>query len=238
MRSDSAPVSPPVPKKAMKSKPSPVCSICCNSKVALVTIDAAGTWGAIAEKIHEAGADYVLSLKANQKNTLAAVASHCRGPARSTPELYLAGKEPWPLRAPRALHERLFVMVPQKLEVAGTAFRGPGAARHPAHPHRPSPHRSTLLSLHHPPPDAKRLATLVRHHWSVENRCHWVLDVVFGENHCQVRDAAAAHHLSLLRETALKALRNEPSRDSLRSKPKRASLDPAFRLNLLLALQA
>ena len=65
-----------------------------------------------------------------------------------------------------------------------------------------------------------------------------VADVVFGEDHCQVRDTAAAHNLSILREMALKALRNETSKGSLRSKRKRASLDPSFRLGLLLALQA
>ena len=42
---------------------------------AVVTIDAAGTPCAIAGQIHEAGADYVLSLKANQKHALGAVAT-------------------------------------------------------------------------------------------------------------------------------------------------------------------
>jgi predicted transposase YbfD/YdcC len=88
------------------------------------------------------------------------------------------------------------------------------------------------------PAVAKRFATLVRGHWSVENRCHWVLDVVFGEDHSQVRDTTAAHNLSILREMALKALRHETSKGSLRSKRKRASLDPSFRLGLLLALHA
>jgi hypothetical protein len=44
--------------------------------------------------------------------------------------------------------------------------------------------------------------------------------------------------VNLLREMALKALRHETSKGSLRSKRKRASLDPSFRLGLLLALHA
>ena len=32
----------------------------------------------------------------------------------------------------------------------------------------------------------------MRGHWSVENSCHWVLDVVFGEDHCRVRTGHAA----------------------------------------------
>ncbi len=46
--------------------------------------------------------------------------------------------------------------------------------------------------------DVERLASLVRGHWSVENRCHWVLDVTFGEDHRQVRDRTAAHNLTIL----------------------------------------
>ena len=86
--------------------------------------------------------------------------------------------------------------------------------------------------------DAPRLAALVRGHWSVENRCHWVLDVTFGEDHCQVRDKNAAHSLSIMREMVIKALRNEPSKLSLRRKRRRAALDPSFRLDLLAFLHA
>ena len=41
--------------------------------------------------------------------------------------------------------------------------------------------------------DAERHAGLVRHHWSVENTCHYTLDVTFHEDDCQVRDRYAAH---------------------------------------------
>ena len=66
-----------------------------------------------------------------------------------------------------------------------------------------------------------------------DSRCHRVLDVAFGEDHSQVRDRTAAHNLSILRERALEALREDPSKGSLRSRRKRAALDPAFRFNLL-----
>jgi len=78
----------------------------------------------------------------------------------------------------------------------------------------------------------------VRGHWSVENRCHWVLDVTFGEDHCQVRDKNAAHNLSILCEMAMRALRREPSKLSLRRKRRRAVMDNSFRLDLLAYLHA
>jgi predicted transposase YbfD/YdcC len=86
--------------------------------------------------------------------------------------------------------------------------------------------------------DIKRFAALVRGHWSVENRCHWVLDVTFGEDHCQVRDRTAAHNFSLMRELALKVLRDHPVKLSLRRKRRRAALDPDFRLQILANLHA
>lgn len=207
-------------------------------KGAVVTIDAVGTQPAIAEKIHEAGADYVLALKANQKNTLAAV------------ERYFATAPPAALVRTVTLEkkhgrcERREYSITEDLSWFHKNWKWAGLlsvarVRRVVQRDKTGP---PLTEVHYflcsIPADAKRLAALVRGHWSVENRCHWVLDVVFGEDHSQVRDPAAAHNLSILREMALKALRNETSKGSLRSKRKRASLDSSFRLKLLLALQA
>ena len=51
---------------------------------ATVTIDAMGTQAPIAEKIHEAGADYVLALKANQKGAFQAVETHFKEAAEAS----------------------------------------------------------------------------------------------------------------------------------------------------------
>ncbi|MFT5405863.1 MAG: hypothetical protein ACI9DF_004719, partial [Verrucomicrobiales bacterium] len=73
-------------------------------------------------------------------------------------------------------------------------------------------------------------ADLVRSHWSVENTCHYVLDVTFGEDDCQVRERNAAHNLCVL---SAKVLRDHPEKKSMRAKRKLAALDPAFRFSLL-----
>ncbi len=49
---------------------------------------------------------------------------------------------------------------------------------------------------------ALSLAKAVRGHWSVENSCHWVLDVVFREDDSRVRIGHAAENLSLVRRLA------------------------------------
>ena len=76
---------------------------------------------------------------------------------------------------------------------------------------------------------AVELGHLIRNHWSVENQCHHLLDVTYHEDHCQVRDKAAAHNLTLLRELSTKVLKSSPVKGSIRSKRKRCALDPAFR---------
>lgn len=53
----------------------------------------------------------------------------------------------------------------------------------------------------------RRLLTLWRGHWGIENRLHWVRDVTFDEDRCQVRTGAAPQVLAALRNTVIGTLR-------------------------------
>ncbi len=53
----------------------------------------------------------------------------------------------------------------------------------------------------------RRLLTLARGHWSIENRLHYVRDVTLGEDASQVRTAAAPQVMAALRNTTLGLLR-------------------------------
>lgn len=55
--------------------------------------------------------------------------------------------------------------------------------------------------------DAHRLLRLWRGHWGIENRVHWVRDVTFDEDRCQVRTGAAPHVLAAVRNTAISLVR-------------------------------
>jgi hypothetical protein len=57
---------------------------------------------------------------------------------------------------------------------------------------------------------AERLLGLVRGHWHIENRLHWVLDVTFGEDRARVSDRNAAENLALFRKVALNLLERAP----------------------------
>ena len=56
--------------------------------------------------------------------------------------------------------------------------------------------------------DAAQLLTWWRGHWGIENRLHWVRDVLFGEDACRIRTGNAPHVLSSLRNAAINLLRS------------------------------
>ena len=55
--------------------------------------------------------------------------------------------------------------------------------------------------------DAVRLLEIWRGHWRIENGLHWVRDVVFGEDHSQVRTGSAPQLLAALRNLVIGMLR-------------------------------
>lgn len=76
---------------------------------------------------------------------------------------------------------------------------------------------------------ARRVMRAVRCHWGIENRLHWVLDVVYGEDKCRVRTGNAAQNLSVLRQITLNLLRQSPdTKMSLRMKRKRAGWEGGY----------
>ena len=63
---------------------------------------------------------------------------------------------------------------------------------------------------------AQRFNDIVRAHWQIENRLHWVLDVVMDEDQCRARKDHAPENLSRLRRFALNLLRQSPGKRSTR----------------------
>lgn len=74
--------------------------------------------------------------------------------------------------------------------------------------------------------EAQRLGGLVRAHWDIENRLHWVLDVTFGEDDSGVRIGNASQNFALLRRMVVNLLRREAGcRDGPTVKRRRAMWD-------------
>ena len=82
--------------------------------------------------------------------------------------------------------------------------------------------------------DASRMAQIIRGHWSVENKLHWVLDVSFAEDQSRQRKCHSAENFSRLRRIALNLLRRETTKKrGIKGKRLNAAWDHDYLLKLL-----
>lgn len=82
--------------------------------------------------------------------------------------------------------------------------------------------------------DVKQLSEAIRGHWSIENSLHWVLDVVFREDQCRVREGEGAENLAIIRRLALNLLQQEKTlKRGVKTKRLKAALDESYLLKIL-----
>jgi predicted transposase YbfD/YdcC len=85
--------------------------------------------------------------------------------------------------------------------------------------------------------DVTTIAQSIRHHWKVENKLHWVMDVDFDEDHCRVRTDHGGENFALLRQMAHNLLKQESSKGvSVRRKMKKAGWDEDFLIGILVGV--
>src|SRR4051812_32796174 len=179
----------------------------------VVTIDAMGAQKAIAEEIVRGGADYVLALKGNQEVLHRAVIGHIderlegdlegaeemtttdRGHGREEERIYLQ------LPAPEGL--------PGRGDWKGLKSVGVVTSRRLKGDQESIEIRYYLSSL---PVDVGLFARAVRGHWSVENACHWSLDVTFREDDSRVRERVLGSNITWLYRFTLSILKQHPDR--------------------------
>ena len=70
---------------------------------------------------------------------------------------------------------------------------------------------------------ALTFARAVRAHWSVENRLHWVLDVIFREDLARFRTGHGPQNMAIIRHTTLNLLSRAKPTISLKNRRKRVS---------------
>lgn len=205
---------------------------------AIVTIDAAGCYSNIAEEITAAGADYVTALKGNQKEL------H-RDAKALFEKLEGIDRLPEGCKTVDGGHDRVEVRRCWAIGVEDTSIKGleewpelrslckVRAERHHPDGTTQTEERLFLSSLK---PDPERLLKAVRHHWHVENKLHWTLDVAFEEDDSRVRTGHAAQNMGVVRRLALSLLKQETSRSvGIKIKRKEAAWNPDYLLKVLTA---
>ena len=82
--------------------------------------------------------------------------------------------------------------------------------------------------------DVKRFAHAARAHWHVENKLHYVLDVVFGEDSSRARIGRVSENFAVIRQMALNLLRQaDTPKLSLTRKRLKAGWDNEFLLKIV-----
>jgi predicted transposase YbfD/YdcC len=171
----------------------------------VITVDALLTQHAIAQRIVEGGGDYVMIVKGNQPQLhhdihllfqdVDAVAEpmaaaetvdvgHGRiEQRRLIPSTALVGYSDWPGLAQVFQLERRVTMKASEAQRADVVYG------------------VTSLSPEEACPE--RLLGLVRQHWQIENKVHWVRDVTFDEDRSQVRSGSIPQVMAAFRNTAI-----------------------------------
>jgi len=203
-------------------------------KRAIITIDAMGTQKAIARQIVDGNADYVLALKGNQETLHQAVIDYIdeqlegeltaaqehvtteTGHGREETRTYLQ------LPAPEKLPGFMLWKGLKSIGIVTSCCLRDGKETIEV--------RYYISSLE---VDVKSFARAVRGHWSIENVCHWSLDMTFREDESRLRERQLRENFAWLNRFVLSLLKQHPGRQSLVMKRRSCGWSDAFLMEVV-----
>lgn len=209
---------------------------------ATITVDAMGCQRAIAEKVKDLGADYIMGLKGNQET------------AHKEVEEYFADASAKDFKdVPHTFHETVDgsdhgrlevrrVWASQELDWFADLAKWKGLSsiimieseRTVGSAETSVERRYYYWSSHIV--DAKIFGEMIRGHWGIENQLHWCLDVGFREDESRIRTDHGPENIALLRKIAMNLAKNERThKKGIQAKRKLAAWSDAYLLKLLRA---
>lgn len=206
-------------------------------KDALVSIDAIATNATIATAIRNAGADYLLAVKANQPTIRSEIETYFADAPDAVLNIYQdLGK------AHGRIEQRTVTVSNETDWLTGTR-RFPGELRLPdaacvirvaAHTELKDRCRiETRYYISSARLDAQQAAHAVRAHWMIENALHWTLDVTFKDDQSRLRKGHGANNMAIVRHFAINLIRTADDNKSIKLKRKRAAWDIKYLETLL-----
>jgi predicted transposase YbfD/YdcC len=207
-------------------------------KGCIVTLDAMGCQTAIAEKITDKKADYVLAVKGNQPSLHAAIVDYFdtalatkQPPVCELQHCQESDKGHGRVETRRAYLSTCLATLPNVDNWAGLKSIAMIESERWIKGETTRERRyyiSTLTSV-------AAVAGAVRAHWGVENSLHWVLDVTFREDDSRIRTGYAPENFNLMRQVALNLFKKEPSNLSIKRKRFKAALNDSYREKVVFA---
>jgi predicted transposase YbfD/YdcC len=200
---------------------------------ALVTIDAMGTQASIAQTIRDGGGDYVLALKENWPATHAQVEAMF-----ATPPDGLSIRRSQTVDGEHGRIETRRHAICHDVDWLFSKRRYPGEFRFPglaaigmvqSETERngivEQEKRFYLCSMQL---DVDSFARIVRGHWGIENRLHWVLDVVFRDDLARLRSGHGPANMAVIKHTALNLLTQAKPTTNLKNRRKKAAWNQGY----------
>jgi predicted transposase YbfD/YdcC len=207
-------------------------------KGALVTIDAMGAQTGIAQTILDRQGDYLLALKENRPATFEAVEGLFADPP---PDRELQRCEM--VDADHGRIETRRHVVCHDVDWLFSDRRYPGEPTFPGlamvgmveteTERGGKTERQKRYYIGSTKLDVETFARAVRGHWGIENRLHWVLDVVFRDDLARLRTGHGPENMAIVKHFALNLLRQAKPTISLKNRRKRAGWNPEYLEDLI-----
>lgn len=204
---------------------------------AIVSIDAIACNATIASAITAAGAQYLLAVKSNQPTLRAEIEDYFA----TAPAEILDTATDWDKGHGRI--EERSVTVSRETDWLGGDRRFPGELRLPGATTIIKVRSRTELNdrcrtdaryyISSATLTAQAAAEAVRGHWGIENRLHWVLDVVFGDDQARLRTGHGAKNMAVVRHFAINLVRAVSDKKSIKLRRKAAGWDVRYLASIL-----
>ena len=205
-------------------------------KGSVITADAMHCQTKTADTVIDGKGDYVLQVKENQKNLLNEIKAFFHKADRDVPELF-EGNSYHELDGEHGrINDRQYRM----LEITdwlseGKKFKQSHAVIevHRTRIIKDKLQQETSYYITSLADNVSNVAGYIRRHWAIENSQHWVLDVTFREDECQIYAEDGARNLASIRRHLLNLVKAHPLKDSVAGKLQRAAWDGKFRAEIL-----
>ena len=199
----------------------------------IITIDAMGCQTAIAEKIVEKGADYVLAVKDNQGHLLDDLKEAFAQTSQSIHDTSIeTGHGRIEKRTCKVITDMDWISKPKNWKKLQSIISIETQSTDKLTGETQSEKRFYISSLLTTP---QHFNEVIRGHWGIENKLHWCLDVVFKEDYSTKQAGNAAENFSAITKMAVNLLKNENSKKrSIKNKRLLCGWDEDFLANLLL----
>jgi len=206
-------------------------------KGAIVTIDAIACNADIAAAVTAAGADYLLAVKANQPTLQTEIETFFQDAPSAELDTFTD------LDKGHGRIEERTVTVAREVEWLSGDRRFPGELRLPdvaaiikvatRTELKDRGRFDTRYYISSADLTAEAAANAMRGHWGIENRLHWVLDVVFDEDQSRLRTGHGARNMAVVRHFAINLVRQAKDNKSIRLRRKLAGWDQDYLTSIL-----